>query len=466
MEGVCMEYYLAIDIGASSGRHIIGYLNDGKIICEEVYRFKNALINKHNHKCWDIDYLFNQVLMGLKKCKELNKIPKTIGIDTWAVDYVLIDEEGNRIGDSISYRDNRTNGIDKEVYKVIDEKSLYQRTGIQKQNFNTIYQLMADKDNLNKATCMFMIPDYLNYLLTGIKAQEYTNATTTQLICPDTKAWDFELIDKLGFPRKIFLPINKPGTIINTLKKEVIDIVGFNTTVVSIASHDTASAVIAVPSLKKHPLYISSGTWSLMGTELEDVNVSLLSHKYNLTNEGGFNYRYRFLKNIMGLWMIQSVQKEDDNNYSFSQLCEMAEKSNNNSIIDVNDSRFLAPKSMINEIKEYCKEKDLDIPKSIGDISRIIYRSLALSYKKTIEEIEEITGLEFDEINIIGGGSNAEYLNKLTKEICGRKVITGPSEATAIGNISCQMLKMGLFKNLLEARTCIYKSFQIKEESC
>ena len=164
--------------------------------------------------------------------------------------------------------------------------------------------------------------------------------------------------------------------------------------------------------------------------------------------------------------MIQSIQKEDYNNYSFSQLCEMAEKSNNNSIIDVNDSRFLAPKSMINEIKEYCKEKYLDIPKSIGDISRIIYRSLALSYKKTIEEIEEITGLEFDEINIIGGGSNAEYLNKLTKEICGRKVITGPSEATAIGNISCQMLKMGLFKNLLEARTCIYKSFQIKEESC
>ncbi len=267
-----MNYYLAVDIGASSGRHILGHLENNKMILEEIYRFPNGMKKKDGHLIWDIDELFQHILTGMKKCKELNIIPVSMGIDTWAVDYALLDECGKRMQDVYGYRDSRTEGMDEKVYEIICEDDLYARTGIQKQIFNTIYQLMAEKE-LNKADCMLMVPDYFDYLLTGKKVTEYTNASTTQLVSPVTKDWDFELIEKLGYPKHIFTPIQLPGSTVGHLTEEMQAEVGFDTCVVLPATHDTGSAVLAVPS-NEDALYISSGTWSLMGCELQEANCS------------------------------------------------------------------------------------------------------------------------------------------------------------------------------------------------
>ena len=328
-----MNYYLAIDIGASSGRHILGYLENNKMILEEIYRFSNGMKKKDGHLIWDVDALFEHILLGMKKCKERNIVPVSIGIDTWAVDYVLLDDAGNRIHGVYGYRDSRTKGMDKEIYKIISEKDLYQRTGIQKQIFNTIYQLKTE-DKLGETNCMLMIPDYFNYLLSGQRITEYTNASTTQLVSPDTKDWDYDLIEMLGYPKHIFTKIKTPGYIVGNLKPEIQDIVGFDTRIVLPATHDTASAVLAVPS-NEDVLYISSGTWSLMGCELKEANCSLESKERNFTNEGGIDYRFRYLKNIMGMWMINSMKNEIANEYSFNDICEMAKKLDNRNQVKI-----------------------------------------------------------------------------------------------------------------------------------
>lgn len=298
-------YYLAVDIGASSGRHILAHLEDGKMVLEEIHRFPNGMVQKDGENVWDVDELFAQIKLGMKKCAEAGKIPVSIGIDTWGVDFVLLDAEGKRIGNAVAYRDGRTKGMDEEVYKKIPEDELYARTGIQKAIFNTIYQLMALKvkkpEQLEKAETMLMMPDYFHYLLSGVAATEYTNATTGQLVSPVTKDWDMELIEKLGYPKKIFQKLVTPGTVLGELTEEIQKEVGFNCKVVAPATHDTGSAVIAVPTESDNTLYISSGTWSLMGTELMEANCSRESKLHNLTNEGGYDYRFRFLKNIMGL---------------------------------------------------------------------------------------------------------------------------------------------------------------------
>ena len=386
------RYYLAVDIGASSGRHILSHMENGKIILEEVYRFHNGMTEKDGHKIWDVDRLFEEILTGMKKCSEIGKMPYSIGIDTWAVDFVLLDNDDRKIMDAVAYRDDRTAGIDKKVYEVISEDELYARTGIQKQNFNTIYQLMAVKsqepDAFEKAKSMLMIPDYLNFLLTGEKVQEYTNATTTQLVNPVTKDWDYELIDRLGYPKDIFGEIKNPGSEVGKLRSEVSRKVGFDCKVILPATHDTASAVMAVPTQKDDTLYISSGTWSLMGTELVSADCSSLSMEHNLTNEGGYDYRFRYLKNIMGLWMIQSVRKEIVPDMSFGQICELASKEPIKSIVDVNDNRFLAPLNMTEEVKRACAESGQQVPDSIAQIAAVIYNSLAECYASTVKEIE------------------------------------------------------------------------------
>ncbi|MBR5356348.1 MAG: rhamnulokinase, partial [Lachnospiraceae bacterium] len=389
------------------------------------------------------------------------------GIDTWGVDFVLLDEKDKRIGNAVCYRDKRTNGMDKEVYKYISEDDLYKRTGIQKQLFNTIYQLMALKvrkpGELNKADSMLMMPDYFNFLLSGVKKQEYTNATTGQLVNPDTKDWDYELIKLLGYPEKIFKEIVTPGTFIGNFKKDIEKEVGFSSKVIAVASHDTASAVVSVPSLTDKHVYISSGTWSLMGTVLDKANCSSIAKKGNFTNEGGFNYKFRFLKNIMGLWMIQSVRNEIAPNLSFDEICKRAEECDIDSLVDANDQRFLAPKSMTLEVTDACKESGQREPEDIYELARVIYRSLAKCYADTIKEIEEITGVTYDAINIVGGGSNADFLNKLTKEETGKDVYAGPTEATAIGNIVVSMISQGDIKDIMEAKKLIFDSFEIKK---
>lgn len=460
-------YYLAIDIGASSGRHILGHLENGKMVLEEIHRFSNGNVEKDGELTWDVDTLFAEVIAGMKKCKELGKIPVSVGIDTWAVDFVLLDENNQRIGNAVGYRDSGTTGMDEEVYRTIPLDELYARTGIQKQIFNTIYQLMAWKKRkpelFAKAKNMLMIPDYLHFLLSGVKATEYTNATTTQLVSPETKDWDFELIEKLGYPGKIFQKLVLPGTCLGGLTKEVKKLVGYDCNVVVPATHDTASAVIAVPAKEeKDFVYISSGTWSLMGTELTKADCSSESCACNLTNEGGYDYRFRYLKNIMGLWMIQSVKKEIGQEKSFGEICEMAAECDIESLVDANDARFLAPQNMTEEIEKACQKTGQKVPETLAEVASVIYRSLAHCYGKTIKEIEQLTGKKFNGIHIVGGGSNAEYLNELTAKATGLTVYAGPTEATAIGNLSAQMIANGELKDLWDARSCIYDSFEIK----
>lgn len=460
-------YYLGIDIGASSGRHILAHLEDGKMQLEEIYRFPNGMKKIDGHRCWDMDQLFSEIKTGMKKCKEAGKIPVSVGIDTWGVDFVLLDENDDRIGKSVAYRDNRTEGMDEEVYKILDEPSLYARTGIQKAIFNTIYQLMAIKlkqpEEVEQSKTLLFVPDYFHFLLTGEKCAEYTIASTGQLLNPKTKDWDHELIDMLGYPDHIFPEIKTPGTLLGTLTDTVAKEVGFECKVVLPPCHDTGSAVLAVPSTSKETVYISSGTWSLMGMELEEANCSPESHKANISNEGGYGYRYRFLKNIMGLWMIQSVRHELGDKCSFAELCRMAEEVKEfPSRVDVNDLCFFAPDSMIEAIQMYCKESGQKVPKTPGELATVVYHSLADSYGKTIKELEDITGVHCNAIHIVGGGANADYLNQLTADSTGRTVYAGPTEATAIGNVAAQMLYAGEFSGVEEARKNIFESFEIK----
>lgn len=460
------KYYLGIDIGASSGRHILAHLEQGKMVLEEVYRFSNGLVEKNGELCWDIKRLFEEIIAGMKKCKEIGKIPVSVGIDTWAVDFVLLDEQDRILGDAVGYRDDRTKGMDVEVAKIIPEEKLYAKTGIQKQIFNSIYQLMAIKtkhpEHLEKAKSLLMIPDYFHYLLSGQKVTEYTNATTMQLLNPETKAWDDDLIEALGYPRDIFLPIKMAGTSLGNLTEEIANEVGFNCEVVLPATHDTGSAVLAVPSNEVGTVYISSGTWSLMGIEQMQANCSEESRARNFTNEGGYQYRFRYLKNIMGLWMIQSVKKEIAQDLSFGEICERASKETITSLVDCNDDRFLAPSSMTKEVQEACKESGQQVPEGIAEVAAVIYNSLAICYGKTIEEIENLTGRQFNTINVVGGGANAAYLNELTAKYTKRKVLAGPIEATAIGNIMVQMMKDGSLKDLTAARDAVRASFEIK----
>ncbi|MCI8592310.1 MAG: rhamnulokinase [Lachnospiraceae bacterium] len=465
------NYYLAVDIGASSGRHILCHMVNGKMHLEEIHRFENGMKMKDGELCWEMDRLFAEVVNGLKKCREIGKIPVSMGIDTWGVDFVLLDKDDQVIGNTVGYRDSRTNGMDEEVYKIIPQDKLYARTGIQKQLFNTVYQLMAVKtahpDYLEKAEAMLMVPDYLHFCLTGKKAQEYTNATTGQLVDPETKDWDYELIDMLGYPRKIFCPMTKPGTSLGCLRPELAEKIGFDLEVVLPATHDTGSAVLAVPANDDDFMYISSGTWSLMGVEAKEANCSMESMEANLTNEGGYDYRFRYIKNIMGLWMIQSVRHEYDDAYSFGQICEMAEECKDfPSRVDANDDCFLAPKSMVGEVKDYCRRTGQQVPETLGEIATVIYASLAECYAKTVQEMQNITGRRYGRIHVIGGGANAGYLNELTAKACKIPVYAGPTEATAIGNLTAQMLRAKEFAGIEEARDNIFKSFGVKEYAC
>lgn len=460
------KYFLAIDIGASSGRHILGSYQNGKIVLEEIYRFWNGMDNVDGTLCWNVDRLFNEIIAGMKKCKEIGKIPVSVGIDTWGVDFVLLDKEDKIVGQTVGYRDHRTEGMDEEVYKIISEDDLYARTGIQKAIYNTIYQLMAVKklhpEHLEKAAAMLMIPDYFHFKLSGKKVQEYSEATTTQLISPATKDWDYELIDMLGFPKDIFQKVYMPGTTIGNLTDEVKELVGYDCQVVLPPTHDTASAVMAIPTNAEDTCYISSGTWSLMGVEMAEANCSPKSKEANFTNEGGYGGKITYLANIMGLWMIQSVRNQLAPDMSYGELCEQASHETIKTVVDCQDSSFLSPDDMVEAVKEYCRKTNQEVPETLSALASVIYNSLAKCYAEKLEEIQKITGVKYDKINIIGGGSNAVYLNELTAKYTKAAVHAGPGEATAIGNILAQMLEEGTFADLKEARECVADSFEIQ----
>lgn len=462
------QYYLAVDIGASSGRHVLGCVEDGKIFIEEIYRFKNGLIKKNGHLCWNLSLLFHEIINGMKHCAEIGKVPSSMSIDTWGVDFVLLDANGRLLGDTVGYRDSRTEGMDAEVEKLVKTQDLYRCTGIQKQRFNTIYQLMSVKlthhEQLEQAKHFLMIPEYFNYLLTGKIMNEYTNSTTTGLLNAVKKEWDFKLLETLGLPTSIFGSIYPPTTEVGHLKPDVRAEVGFDCKVVLPATHDTASAVMAIPVEKgENSAFLSSGTWSLMGIERPEPDCSEESRKANFTNEGGFDYRYRYLKNIMGLWIIQTARRELSKKYSFDELCEQAQKCDSfPSRIDVNDNSFLAPTNMIEAIRTYCRKTNQSVPKTIGELFSVVYHSLAESYANTIRELEAITGQHLNVIHIVGGGSKDDYLNKLTARTTGKKILAGPVEATAVGNLMAQMIKAHAFNSLSSARAAVAKSFPIK----
>lgn len=462
------KYYLAVDIGASSGRHILGHMENGKIILEEVYRFENKLVNKNGHLCWDFTHLFNEIVNGMRECKNIGKIPITMGIDTWGVDFVLLDENDEVLGDTVAYRDSRTNGVDRELYKIISENELYERTGIQKAIFNSIYQLyaikLANPEYIENAKTFLMVPEYFNFLLTGVKKNEYTNATTGQLVNAKTKDWDDEIIKRLGLNREMFLKLNLPKTEVGSLKDEIKEKVGYDLTVILPATHDTGSAVMAVPANGDDFIFLSSGTWSLMGIERMEADCSDESKKYNFTNEGGYDYRFRYLKNIMGLWMLQSIRREQEVKYSFQELIKMAQSASDYKVVvDVNDSSFLAPDNMEEAIKEYCRNNNLEVPDTLPKVLAVIYNSLAKSYADTVNEIEQITGKTYSKLHIVGGGCQDQYLNKLTKEYTKKRVFAGPIEGTALGNIMSQLLKANEFATLSEARVAVANSFDIRE---
>ena len=490
------KYYLAVDMGASSGRAILGSVKDGRIELEEVHRFENHLIERAGYLTWDIDGLWEGVLTGLRKCGEMGRIPESMGIDTWGVDYVLLDEAGEMLGNAISYRDSRTDGMDRLVEKIISDQELYEKTGLQKLLFNSIYQLMQTKEKmpelLEKAEHLLMIPDYLNYRLTGVMCQEYTDASTTGLVNARSCEWDQELIRRLSLPERLFGKLSMPGTVVGCLTEEIQKAVGFNTKVVLPASHDTGSAFLSVPSDEEDTLILSSGTWSLMGVENKEAVTSEKSREANFTNEGGAWQRYRYLKNIMGLWMIQSVRRQlngteyvvsdggktlsygwgfrdlqaakaGEKKWGFGELSALAREAGDfSSKVDVNNDRFLRPASMIDEILGALKESGQKVPETVGELMQCIYVSLSDCYRETASLLTSINGKVYRELNIIGGGCQDAYLNEMTAKALGIPVIAGPIEGTAIGNLIVQMIADGVFENLSAARSSIGKSFEIR----
>lgn len=419
-----MKYYLAIDIGASSGRHIIGWKENEEIHIQEVYRFSNGVIEKDNHLIWDVDYLLKEVKKGIKEAKKKYKIV-SLSIDTWGVDYVLMKKD-KEVLPVYAYRDNRTSRIIYEVHKIISFEKLYQRTGSQYQPFNSIYQLYADKKQgrLEGVTDFLMMPEYLLYKLTGIKKKEFTNATTTGMINYESLQFDEMIISKLGLPAHLFGKLYQP--------KEVLGYYD-GIKVVICATHDTASAVEGIP-MKDNQLYISSGTWSLLGVKTVQPITNTASMKANFSNEGGVGYN-RYQKNIMGLWLVNELQRELCPDEDIIEIVKKAMESSFEETIYANDSLLLAPVSMKEAFDKLLNSK----PDNIYGYFRCAYKSLALSYKKAIEELENNTSKSYKELYIVGGGAKNSFLNNLTEQITGKKVIALPIEATALGNLKIQM---------------------------
>ena len=455
-----LKYYLAIDIGASSGRHILGWLEDGKIQTEEVHRFENNLLDSDDGLVWDIENLVNEVKFGMKKCSEIGKIPVSVAIDTWGVDYVLTDSAGNRINPVFGYRNLRTDKIDSELEEIISPDVLYSKTGIQKQKFNTIYQLLCDNKNgrLNKAENFMMIPAYLSYCLCGVMANEYTNATTTGFVNALSCEFDEDIIKKLGLKESLFKKLMLPGDCLGDLTPVNESYIGYNCKVLFCPSHDTASAVAACP-LDEEDIYISSGTWSLIGCEIKNPVLTKEAKEFNFTNEGGIEHRFRFLKNYMGMWLFQNIRKNLNKSLSYDEMMKEAMNSEKYYYIDVNAPEFVAPENMIEAIKTHLEKPDM----TLGEVINSVYHSLAKSYNDAVCEVEKTAGIKANAIRIVGGGSRDKYLNCLTAQYTGKKVTSGPVEATALGNLASQIIADNKDYSLADLRKIIKNSFDIKE---
>jgi rhamnulokinase len=418
-----------------------------------------------------VDALFAEIIKGLIQCKKTVGKIESIGVDTWAVDYVLLDDEGNKLGPVFAYRDHRTDETMDKVFAKMDAEKIYSKTGIQFQQFNTLYQLFehiqSDPEIIRMTDSLLMIPDYINYRLSGVKSMEFTNATSTQLYNANTGMWDEDLLQVIGVSSEIFPKVHNPGTILGELNGFIRKATGFNDVkIIAPATHDTGSAVAAVPAISKDFAYISSGTWSLMGIERSTSICTPLARSFNFTNEGGVYDTYRILKNIMGLWMFQEVKKSYKDLYTFSELTTLAiEAEPFVSLIDPNDPRFLNPENMVREIQHFCEETGQVSPKSPGEIGRCIFESLAFGYRQVLDELRLIQEDPISRIHIVGGGTRNQLLNQLCADFTGCDVYAGPDEATAIGNVIVQMIATGHMKDLEEGRKIINESFDIRKYS-
>ncbi|WP_161841979.1 rhamnulokinase [Candidatus Enterococcus huntleyi] len=461
------ETYIAVDIGASSGRLMKSERQpNGQVTLEEIHRFKNGFHLKDGHDRWEIRQLTNEILLGLEKLKKSGVTNCYVGIDTWAVDYCLLDQAGELIEEPISYRDSRTEQAVKQFSTTYSLDKLYEKTGIQIQPFNTIFQLFVENnETLAAADKLLLIPDYLGYVFTGKAVTEKTNASTMQLLNPHTQTWDEELLAVVGITAEQLAPLTDAGTLLGELQREKFPNFDLpEATFITVATHDTASAVIGTPGEGDDWAYISSGTWSLLGIETPVFNGSKDAFSANYTNEWGAYKTIRFLKNIMGMWLIQEVARQQEYRYSYAELADMAAATPAfQQFIDVNEECFLNPDNMIEALQQYCERTQQKVPKTAGEIARCIYDNLALCYAVELEKTEQLMGenAKIDKLHIVGGGSNNRFLNQLTANVTGVTIEAGPGEATAIGNILVQMITTGVFANVKEARKAIKQSFDL-----
>lgn len=464
--------FLAFDFGASSGRAMLATFDGEKITLEEKHRFSNDPVNINGCLHWDVLRLFHEIKQGILKCANSgDRDIDCIGIDTWAVDYGLLDKDDKLLGNPYHYRDTRTEGMYDEAFKVVPKEEIFKETGIAFNWFNTLYQLLSaklsDDVTLKNAKTMLMMPDLFNFFLTGVKKTEYTNASTTQFYNSEKYEWSYDLLKKLGIPSDILTEVVHPGTVVGTVKPELAEELGIaEVPVIAVASHDTGSAVASVPVVdKKDFIYISSGTWSLMGVELDKPNTSDAAMKYNFTNEGGVNKTIRFLKNIMGLWLIQESRRQWDREGELLSFDELEQQANAAepfaSLIDPDYPAFQTPGNMPRRIREYCEKTGQKVPETKGEIVRCIAQSLAFRYRYTIEGMEEVTGNKYNVVNIVGGGIKDKMICRFTANATKRVVETGPVEATSIGNVIVQAMAMGAIKSLSEGRQVVKNSFEI-----
>jgi rhamnulokinase len=463
--------YLAFDLGASSGRAILGELGDDDVLAvSEVHRFPNSMVEVGGHLHWDSPRLLAEMHEGMRLCVRGGE-PLSIGIDTWGVDYALLDDKGRQMGLPYAYRDRRTEGAVEAFATKMPLGRLYERTGIQVLPFDTLFQLHAaardEPEALHSASRLLMMADLFNYQLTGVSASEFTLATTTHLYNPWKRGWDEEIISTLEVPHNLFQEIVEPGTILGELTQEARAETGLGRVpIATVACHDTGSAVAAVPAEGEDFAYISSGTWSLMGIESPEPVINEASHRHNITNEGGVNHTYRVLKNIAGLWLIQECRRawEGERSYGYDDLVGFAEAAKpHRAVIDPDWAGFLNPPSMPDAIAAYCRKSGQEPPRGHGETIRVALESLALAYRHTLNQLEEASGRRIRRIHIVGGGSRNRLLSRLAADATGRRVYAGPAEATAIGNLLVQAMATGRVRDLPHLRRIARGSTEITE---
>lgn len=463
--------FLALDYGAGSGRAILATLTD-KIVLQELHRFNNPQVKMLNHYYWDLPYLFNELKKGLTAASRQGHADITaIGVDTWGVDYGLLGEQDCLLGHPYAYRDSRTEGMMDAAFARVSQKEIYDYTGIQFMSFNTIYQLYSmlhtSHPLLPLAKRLLFMPDILNFLMTGEIACEYTIASTSQLLNARTRTWDAELISRLGLPLSIFGPLVEPGTVIGPLLESVqqeVELPAID--VVATSSHDTASAVAAVPAAGGNWAYLSSGTWSLIGIEAASPTIDERSYAAGFTNEGGVENTIRFLRNVMGMWLFEQCRakwEKSGEKYSYHEWIEMAKQAQPfRCIINPDDARFLNPPDMPQAIASFCQDSHQPAPQSKGEYVRTVLEALALKYRFVLEQIQSMRGLRLDALHIVGGGSQNDLLNQFTANATGLPVIAGPVEATALGNVIVQAMAKKIVGTLAEGRELISRSFQVR----